>query len=387
MLDREFGTAWRELTAAREQAEVRRAAWAEVAATELVADFVRVVADQPDVDVEDALCLRLGTLLGEAARLPVDEDVQPRHIADAVVKAAVAGGADASRVLTAVAGVLPNPYGAAAAAGIARNAVGRRVPPGPRVSGPVLWTRDRYGSRFGVVTPIARADGSERWYLWDLDACGHEVCTVHSRFHPTPEAAVADWRDGVGEIAAAGTEFVPVDDPWLLSQLMAVDPGMHDHGGESEAQFAEFFRARRLAELVKQAVARRGRPPARGVDVATAAAEFAAWLRARGTHEASDDLDELAWELADSWCVYDLDALFTACSPHRVALFVPFVRDYYGEDYAGELVALLPEWTRWLAERNATPPELAERCVPYAHGLQHPQLGVGEPDYYARVVE
>jgi hypothetical protein len=54
------------------------------------------------------------------------------------------------------------------------------------------------------------------------------------------------------------------------------------------------------------------------------------------------------------------------------------------------LVALLPDWTRWMAIHNATPPELADRCLPYAEGQAHPQITVDnrtEPDYLARVTE
>jgi hypothetical protein len=62
---------------------------------------------------------------------------------------------------------------------------------------------------------------------------------------------------------------------------------------------------------------------------------------------------------------------------------------FYLEDFADQLVALLPEWTRWLASRNATPPELADRCLPYAKGKPHPQVAADEigPGYLARVTE
>jgi hypothetical protein len=65
------------------------------------------------------------------------------------------------------------------------------------------------------------------------------------------------------------------------------------------------------------------------------------------------------------------------------------LRGYYLDDFADQLVALLLEWTRWLAARNATPPELADRCVPYVQGQPHSQVGVDDigPDYLARVIE
>lgn len=125
--------------------------------------------------------------------------------------------------------------------------------------------------------------------------------------------------------------------------------------------------------------------------MAAAAVEFAAWLRAANPDQQQlpEDLDELATEVADSWCLNNIDGLFEACSPHRGALFVPHVRNYYLDEFAEQLVALLPAWTRWLAMRNGTPPELADRCLAYAHGQPHPQLARDgrEPDYLARVLE
>jgi hypothetical protein len=82
-------------------------------------------------------------------------------------------------------------------------------------------------------------------------------------------------------------------------------------------------------------------------------------------------------------------AVYAACSPHRVALCVLHMRNFYLDGFADQLVALLPEWTRWLAARNATLPELADRCLPYAHGQPHQQVGRDDskPNYLARVIE
>lgn len=309
--------------------------------TDLVADLVRVVADQPDMIVEDVLCGRLGTLLGEAEQAPVDKWVGPHHLAEAMVAAeaavraaltATTGQADAWcapwRVLTALACVLPYPLGEVAGDAIVRlrdtavEQVLPAAPPGPVVTGPVLWTCDRYGTRFAVAAPITTADRPARWYLWDIDACGHQAC---------------------------------------------------------------------LGEVVTQTVPRRGTQPGGGVDAANAAVEFVAWLRARDAdqQELPEDVDELVTELADSWCINEIDAVYARCSPHRVALCVRHMRGFYLDKFADQLVALLPEWTRWLAARNATSPELADRCLPYAYGQPHLQVGQdgGEPDYLARVIE
>jgi hypothetical protein len=168
--------------------------------------------------------------------------------------------------------------------------------------------------------------------------------------------------------------LAPADDPWLLAALLPVEMGFMRPGGENVEQFAEYHRSKRLAEAVKQTVPR---PKARsdaGLTAATAAAEFAAWLRARvpSQLEPPENLDELVEELADSWNLNSIDAVYATCSPHRVALSLLHMRNYYLHDYADQLVALLPDWTRWLATRNATAPELADRCLPYAHGQPHP---------------
>ncbi len=44
------------------------------------------------------------------------------------------------------------------------------------------------------------------------------------------------------------------------------------------------------------------------------------------------------------------------------------VPGYYVDEIADRLIALLPDWITWLAERNATPPELADRRLRCAQG-------------------
>lgn len=360
------------------------------------------VTNQPDMIVEDALCLRLGTVLAEAEQSPLNDRPGPHDLAEALVTAAAAAVAAAVdktapwRVLTAVAGILPYPNSEAADDAIARlrnTAGGHASPtsPGPVLTGPVLWTRDRYGSRFAVTAPITTAEAPMRWYLWDIDACGHQAFTVDSGFHGTSAAALARWQAGVGPIAAAGTELTAVDDPSLLAQLLPAELGFMRVGGENEAQLAEYHRSRRLAETVQQAMSSPGTDSDDGLDAVAAVAEFTTWLRARDTdrQELPADLDELATELADSWSINDIGPVFATCSPHRVALSVLHMRDFYRDDFADQLLALLPDWTRWLAARNATPPDLADRCLPYANGEPYPQIHADRtgPDYLARVIE
>lgn len=76
-------------SAYREHADAQRASQAGRVAGDMVADLVAAVANRPDLIVEDALCLRLGTLLTEAEQNPSDDRPRLRDLADAVVAAAV----------------------------------------------------------------------------------------------------------------------------------------------------------------------------------------------------------------------------------------------------------------------------------------------------------
>jgi len=214
---------------------------------------------------------------------------------------------------------------------------------------------------------------------------------VHSGYYPSSAAALTSWQTGVGQTSSAGTVLAPVDDPGLLADLLPVEAGFMRPGGENVEQFAEYHRSKRLAETVKRAVPRPKTRPDGGLTAAVAAAEFAAWLRAHdsGQPEPMEDLDELVEELADSWNLNGIDAVYATCSPHRVALCALHLRNYYLHDFADKLVALLPAWVRWLATRNSAEPELIDRCLPSAHGRSHPQLGDDDTkvNYLARIIE
>src|SRR6266704_4593945 len=178
------------------------------------------------------------------------------------------------------------------------------TPISPIVTGPVLWTRDAYGSRFGIAAQVDRAGGPDRWYLWDINACGHDAFTVHSRYHASLAEALADWQVGVGTPAADGTVFAPVDDPGLLDDLLPREQGIMRPGGENVEQFAEYHRARRLAEAVIEAIEPAGpQRTSAPTDLApkTAAALFTAWLREhRPDWSQPADFDELVAGLADA---------------------------------------------------------------------------------------
>jgi hypothetical protein len=261
-----------------------------------------------------------------------------------------------------------------------------------------LWARDGYGSRWAVVAPFASADGSGRWYLWDVDACGYEVATVYSGFHPSAEAALAEWQQAVGPFAAEAA-LTPADDTETLDALLVGEVEGIRPGGEDQAQYAEFLRSRRLGRTVRQAAGRsRGRTLAR-LSAATAAEQFARRLRQLGHHDGPDNdkadqgpasATDLAGEMADSWSPREYSGLYPYCSPHKIAAAVLHLRDFYRDDFAAALVAVLPEWIRFLAEHTGMTDDQTERCLAYASGeLQFPGLldERGQPRLMARVTE
>jgi hypothetical protein len=402
--------AFASLLAGRDQMMQRRAARAAEAGEALVAELVEIAATvESDTALEDELCARFGACLADLDRGKDDEHVAPDMCGEALSAAAVAAvraalvgdAADQTswrapwRVLGAVATIVPisERWSAVGAINELRRLPGGRVlpaaPDAPPATDRVLWTRDAYGSRFAVAAAFPAPEGPARWYLWDIDACGYQVFAVHSGYYATPELALAAWQAEVGPVASEWTKFGPVDDPALLAELLPTDEGLIRAGGEHLHQFVEYHRSRSLAQAAVTAVGR-GRDVVQGLEPGVAAAEFATWLRdRRGDQSLPDGPDELITELADSWRIGGPEVLYPTCSPHRVALTVLHLRDYYQDDFAADLVALLPDWTSWLAERNCTTPDLAERCRPYALGEPYPGLKSDDTgtDYQLRLAE
>lgn len=396
----------------RQKLAEHRTALARDAAGAVIDALIAVAPGRSDDDLEDDLCVRYGAAMAQFEGGAVEDMVNAEDLVGALLSViderlheAAEAGADVAvlqRLLTVVAGVLPFPLSESARDLVAEH-VGareaRQVARGRTVTGPVLWARDVYSSRWAVVAPFTSAVGPDRWYLWDVDTCGYEVVTVHSGFHSSAESAVAAWRESVGQAAAGAAALTPVDDAETLGDLLRGEVEGIRIGGEDEKQHAEFLRSRRLGKTVRDAVrGLRRRAPIR-LTAADAEAQFAQRLRQIGYHggTAGDGeetgpvgADELAAEMADSWSLRDHPALYPFCSPHKVAVAVLHLQDFYQDDYAAELVAMLPEWIRFLAEHTAMPAELTERCLAYASGeLQFPGIldARGRSNPMARVAE
>jgi hypothetical protein len=247
--------------------------------------------------------------------------------------------------------------------------------------GPALWCRDAYGSRFAVTAPFpAGGDGADRWYLWDIDVCATDAFTVAAGYHPNSEAALAAWRDSAGREATQDAVLTPVDDPCFAARLLPALPDFLHPGGESESQYAEFHRCRRLAQELADSSALDGRgadAPEHRTERITKQrwiAEFRAWRAEHRPGESAVPPDyapvegeeppteqDLLEELADSWFMSDFPELSYACSPHRISRVTEQVLDFYLESFGSVLVGLLPDLAAWLTERTGLSAALAER--------------------------
>ena len=404
--------AFDEMVGHRRKLAEHRTALAGDAAAAMVDALVAAAPGWSDDDLEDDLCARYGAAMIQYEGGSIADLVNPEDLVSALLAAiderlheaaeAGAGVAVLQRLLTIVAGVLPFPLSESARDLVAEHVGAREarlVARGRAVTGPVLWTRDAYGSRWAVVAPFASAGGPDRWYLWDVDACGFEVATVYSGFHPSAESALAAWRESVGQVAAGASTLTPVDDKETVGDLLRSEVEDVRIGGEDQGQYAEFLRSRRLGRTVQEAVRGLRRPAPERLTVDAATARFARRLRELGYHDgpvgdgsggSPAGPDDLAAELADAWPPRHHPTLYPFCSPHKVAQIVPLLRDYYQGDFAAELVAVLPEWVRLLAEHNGLAAELTERCLAYASGdLQFPGMldDRGRSTIMARVTE
>lgn len=395
----------------RRQLDAHRTALARETAGPMVDALITAAPGWSDDQLEDDFCLRFGAAMTQYESRELEDHINPADLVRAVLSVlderlhateeSGSGLPGAQRLLTVVAGVLPVPLSESAhdlVTGHLNADMARRATHGRTVTGPALWARNSYGTRWAVAAPFTSVDGADRWYLWDVDACGYEVVTVHSGFHPSAEAALADWQQAVGP-SAVEAALTTVDDTETLDALLTGELEDARLGGEDQAQYAEFLRARRLGSTVRQAARRaRGRTLAR-LNADTAAERFARRLRQTGHPDrpAGDEpgegpagAGELATELAESWGPHESPSLYPYCSPHKVAAAVSHLRDFYNDDFAAELVAVLPDWIRFLAEHSGMAPDLTERCLAYASGeLQFPGLldERGEPNPMARVTE
>jgi len=395
----------------RQQLDRGRKAGAAGDAGPIIADLA--AADQAVSWIEDELCRRLGRALaaqdartdgrGEAEILGAYD---PNQLLDAITDTtclaafksveAADGPTDRDgtwRLLVALARIVPHPDAQIPVAAVEhlRTAVAS-LPEGSIATAPTaaaLWCRDVYGNRFAITAPFAAADGTDRWYLWDIDVCGGEPHTVGAGYFPDAQHAFDAWRSTVGPDAAGGAQLEPVSDADLAERILPGPSSMFRTGGESEAQYAEFHRCRRLAQELCQSEYLADNKstttvlPEREVDQDAWIAEFTAW---RAEHRpgrsalpedfSADDEPfteaEISRELAFTWLSEEFPEFAYTCSPHRIAVTAVGIRDTYDADFADVLLHLIPDLAAWLTERGGLPDTVAGRVRACAHSALTP---------------
>ncbi|MGR8012101.1 hypothetical protein [Streptomyces hypolithicus] len=384
-----------------------------------------IAADGSASWTEDELCRRLGqTLSGqdaasdarrESGAAEILDTYSPDQLLDAVTDATVQAAFQAVtaadepqsrngtwRLLLALARITPHPAAQVAVKTVTdlreRTASLPEDPIADVPTGTALWCRDVYGTRFAITAPFAAADGPDRWYLWDVDACGGDALTVGAGYFPDADQALASWLAAVGPDATSGCRLEPVSDPHLAARLLPDLAGFFHPGGESEGQYAEFHRCRRLAQELRRSdfldasTATAGTPAAAqpgGKDAWIA--EFAAWRAEHrpGHNAVPDDFplqeegeeppteDDIYQELADGWFISEFPELAHACSPHRIALLAAHIRDYYTSDFALVVLRLVPDLAAWLTERSGLSAAAGGRTRTYADGAAVPDADLG----------
>ncbi|WP_194923307.1 hypothetical protein [Catenulispora pinisilvae] len=382
-----------------------------------------IAADQPVTWFEDELCRRLGGILaaqdaltdalrtdalGKSGQAPDFDAYGPEVLLDAfneVVSVtafkAIVGVDDPVeqnstwRLLLALARIVPHPD-SQTPVGAVKN-LRESVPQFPEASidctptGSALWCRDVYGTRFAITAPFTAAEGTDRWYLWDIDVCSGEPHTVGAGYFADAEQAFTAWQSAVGPDATSRSRFEPVSDADLAARILPVASVPRD-GGESEPQLAEFHRCRRLAQELRAsdrlgggARTQSAWPEQQAVQDAWIA-EFVTW---RAEHRPGQSAvpegftvdnerieeSEVYNELALTWLDEEFPDLAHTCSPHQIALTATAIRDLYDADFAHVLLRLLPDLTTWLAERMALPQDAADQVRASAEHAARPDFG------------
>jgi hypothetical protein len=262
-----------------------------------------------------------------------------------------------------------------------------------RVPGEALVARDAYGSRFLLAVPFSRAEApgeAGHWYAWDVDTCWL-VTVVGAGTFGSAEDALAEWRGAVGE-TADGARLSPCPGAlaaWLLGPLARSGPLAEMLTGyEHQELIREYFRSRRRGQLVLASLPGGEREPAPVSAAEIDTAPFVEWHVARHADAPKPgkfrkQATETAGLLLDAWGPHEHPEEETvyACSPHRVEMLGRLIRDDYLQEEGGAVLALLPDWVQWCADRAGLPAAMAARAVEAARAeAAKPVTGDRGPD-------
>ena len=228
-----------------------------------------------------------------------------------------------------------------------------------RATGEVRRLRDAYGTRFGVIAAYVVPDVAHAgWYLWDIDASSF-VLLVDAGVFDDPEQAAAAWRARAGDPDAV---LAPVEDSADLRSLAELDAGEETmlRGDEPRRVMDNWFRARARLDELARVLRTRGRPlPARDslyhdLDPTVLTAPFTEWhVRTRGGEPDPEVVEALAAE----WMEGSLPETWFSVSPARLRFQHELISDWIDDPVTHGVIALMPEWARWLGERAGLDPE------------------------------
>lgn len=230
-----------------------------------------------------------------------------------------------------------------------------------------LWRMlDAYGDRFGVLASVRYPGWETSIYSFDIDGSAFDRLAGAGEFDTVEEAAAA-WRSSVGE-SATDAEISTVTssaDVECLAHWYPRGPFAEIlTGHESRLVFDNLFRARRRFEDLERVLAKRGTPLAAATreqeDTSAVCDAFGEWFDSRyGKLPSGEAVDALAWE----WFAIAMPGTEHAASPERARTMRALVDDWVQDEITAAASALLPEWTRWHAERSGVSGELVARTV------------------------
>jgi hypothetical protein len=245
-------------------------------------------------------------------------------------------------------------------------------------TGEVCRLRDSFGTRFGVIAEyVAPGDARSSWYLFDIHASGFVVLADAGVYDDAEQAAEA-WRINAGDADAL---VATVDDPADLRCLVELDTGdeMSIRGDEPRRVMDNWFRVHARIHRLARTLRSQGRPlPARSslyhdLDITVLVEPFTDWHVL--TYGGPPD-PEVVEALAEEWMEGALPETWFSASPARIRFQRELIADWIPDPVTLGVVALLPDWVRWLGERAGLPSDRMQPLLDAAR--ETPARLVGE---------
>ena len=137
-------------------------------------------------------------------------------------------------------------------------------------------------------------------------------------------------------------------------------------GGEHRELIREYFRSKRRGQLVLGSLPGDGQEAAPVFAAEIDTAPFVDWYAGQRADAPKPgkfrkQAAETAELLLDAWGPHEHAAQETvySCSPHRVEMLGRLVRGDYLPEEGNAVLALLPDWVQWCADRSGLPAALA----------------------------